>query len=248
MSTDVREITWKVGDLAKRTGLTIRTLHHYDEIGLLEPSRRSRSGHRLYAEQDVERLQRILSLRQLGFSLEQIADVLSGRDFPLVGILEQQVEHVRERIEMEKGLCSRLEAVTRLLRATGTVSVDALLELMEMMMNAEKHFTPEQLAYLAKRREELGEDRIESVENEWPVLIGKVKSAMEKGLDPTSPEVVALAKRWMELVREFTGGDAGVTQSLGRLYQQNLDSGNSQMGIDRAMADYIGKAVAGLKK
>ena len=57
----------KVGDLARRTGLTVRTLHHYDEIGLLKPSLHTESGHRLYTGRDVARLQQVLSLRQLGF-------------------------------------------------------------------------------------------------------------------------------------------------------------------------------------
>lgn len=65
---------WKVGDLAGRTGLSVRTLHHYDEIGLLSPSGRTGSGHRLYSAEDVLRLQRIRSLRALGFSLEEIRE------------------------------------------------------------------------------------------------------------------------------------------------------------------------------
>lgn len=63
---------WKVGELAEQTGLSVRTLHYYDEIGLLTPSQRTASGHRLYAPGDVIRLQQIKSLRQLGFPLEEI--------------------------------------------------------------------------------------------------------------------------------------------------------------------------------
>jgi len=72
----------KVGELARRTGLTVRALHHYDEIGLLRPSLRTEAGHRLYSEGDVARLQRVLSLRQLGFSLEEVRDCLD-RPSPL---------------------------------------------------------------------------------------------------------------------------------------------------------------------
>jgi DNA-binding transcriptional MerR regulator len=57
----------KVGELARRTGLTVRTLHHYDEIGLLNPSLHTEAGYRLYTAGDVARLQQVLSLRQLGF-------------------------------------------------------------------------------------------------------------------------------------------------------------------------------------
>ncbi len=71
----------KVGELAKRTGLTVRTLHHYDEIGLLKPSLKTESGHRLYTAVDVARLQQVLSLRQLGFSLEQVRDCLDRPGF-----------------------------------------------------------------------------------------------------------------------------------------------------------------------
>ena len=66
----------KVGELARRTGLTVRTLHHYDEIGLLRPSQHMVSGHRLYTAADVARLQRVLSLRQLGFGLEEVRQCL----------------------------------------------------------------------------------------------------------------------------------------------------------------------------
>ena len=66
----------QVGELAKITGLTIRTLHHYDEIALLKPSLRTEAGYRVYTAADVARLQHILSLRQLGFSLNEIRDCL----------------------------------------------------------------------------------------------------------------------------------------------------------------------------
>ena len=76
------EQTWKVGELAARTGLTVRTLHHYDAIGLLCPSGRTGSnhgsGHRLYTAADVTRLHQILCLKQLGFGLEQIKEYMFG--------------------------------------------------------------------------------------------------------------------------------------------------------------------------
>ena len=65
------ERRWKVGELAAVTGVTVRTLHHFDEIGLLHPAERSPVGHRLYTTSDVQRLYRILALRQVGISLER---------------------------------------------------------------------------------------------------------------------------------------------------------------------------------
>src|SRR5829696_7097424 len=66
----------RTGEVARATGLTVRTLHHYDEIGLLVPSRRSEAGYRLYSDGDVRRLYRIVALRGMGFPLGEIAAVL----------------------------------------------------------------------------------------------------------------------------------------------------------------------------
>ena len=65
-------MTYTVGEVARATGVTVRTLHHYDEIGVLNPSNRSASGYRIYGEGDLERLQEILFFRQLGFGLDEI--------------------------------------------------------------------------------------------------------------------------------------------------------------------------------
>ncbi|MEP7384533.1 MAG: MerR family transcriptional regulator, partial [Gemmatimonadota bacterium] len=75
----VAKDSWKVGELARRTGLTVRALHHYDAIGLLIPSGRTPSGHRLYERDDVERLQQIQSLRLMGFPLDEVKRLLAGR-------------------------------------------------------------------------------------------------------------------------------------------------------------------------
>lgn len=237
--------TWKVGELAKRSGLTVRTLHHYDEIGLLRPALRTRSGHRQYGEEDVARLQRIVSLRQLGLSLCEVGVVLDGAEGTLERVLERHAERVRERIRLERELLARLEAATRLLRSTGVVSVDVMLELMELTMDVESYYTPEQLEYLKRRGEELGEDAIRAAEAEWPQLIARMQSAMERGEDPASAEVQALARRWGELVHAFTGGDAGVTESLRRMYAEKLEGEGRFMGIDRSLVEYVGRAMGG---
>lgn len=81
----------KVGELAKRSGLTVRTLHHYDEIGLLKPSGRSDGGYRLYDRADVERLHAIQALRSLGLALDDIGNLLSGDGASLPTIVERQL-------------------------------------------------------------------------------------------------------------------------------------------------------------
>jgi DNA-binding transcriptional MerR regulator len=69
---------WQVGRLAAATGVTVRALHHYEDVGLLVPSGRTEAGHRLYADADVRRLYRIMALREFGMSLAEIRAALDG--------------------------------------------------------------------------------------------------------------------------------------------------------------------------
>src|SRR5205085_8718618 len=136
-----------------RTGLTIRTLHHYDEIGLLKPSLHTESGHRLYTADDVARLQQVLSLRQLGFSLEQVRDCLGGVGFSPLEVIRLHVARLREQIELQRGLCERLEALAAYFGPAGEVSAEAFLQTIEVMTMIEDYYTPEQLESMRKRRE-----------------------------------------------------------------------------------------------
>src|SRR5438270_4919129 len=153
----------KVGELARRTGLTVRTLHHYDEIGLLKPSLHTGAGHRLYTAGDVARLQQVLSLRQLGFSLEEVRACLDRADFSPLEVIRLHVARLREQIELQRQLCERLEALAEHFCPAGEVSADAFLQTIEVMTMIENYYTPEQLESLRKRREEAGpagEERI----------------------------------------------------------------------------------------
>ena len=107
----------RVGELARRTGLTIRTLHHYDEIGLLKPSQYSEAGYRLYSAGDVARLQQVLSLRQLGFSLEEVRDCLDRRGFSPLELIRLHIGRLRERIVLQRELCEKLEGIAAHFRA-----------------------------------------------------------------------------------------------------------------------------------
>ncbi|MEM9593972.1 MAG: MerR family transcriptional regulator [Acidobacteriota bacterium] len=234
---------FKVGELAERIGVTVRTLHHYDEIGLLRPARRSSSGHRQYDSGDLERLQRITSLRQLGFSLDQIGEALDGERFPIAEVVALHLQAMRQLIDHQHRLCDRFEGLLSRLGDGEELSVDDLLGTLEETAMIERHFTPEQLRDLAERGRRLGADRIEAVENEWPELIAAVTRARDGGRDPADPEVQALARRWRQLVEAFTGGDPEVERSVQNLYEQE-PAARERSGIDPELMAYVGKAMA----
>ena len=239
----------KVGELSRRTGVSIRALHHYDEVGLLVPSRRTGSGHRLYGQKEIRRLQQIRSLQQLGLTLDEVRLCIDRRGETLEGVIGRHVVRLRERIRAETELLARLEKLEERFEAgeEGVVA-EEFLQIMEMMTMVESYYTPEQLEQLKRRAEMVGEERIRAVEREWPELIAAVKREQERGTDPLSEPVLGLARRWRDLVREFTGGDGGITKAVGQVHRDNMDRGGSSHGLDAAVMAYIGRSIAALEQ
>ena len=238
---------WKVGELARRTGLTVRALHHYHAIGLLSPSHRTPSGHRLYDRADVERLQQVQSLRGMGIPLDEVKRLLDGAALSPRRVLAMHLERVRAEITRQTRIAGRLAALGAHMDAAHVVSMDDLCLLIQDMTRMDQYFTPEQLDVLRDRRERVGEQRIREVQAEWAELIPVVQAAMDRGEDPASPSVLALARRWKALVHEFTGGDPELADAVRRLYQSEAPAIRERLGKSvptPAMFPYIQRAWA----
>jgi DNA-binding transcriptional MerR regulator len=238
----MKDEAFRIGELAKRTGVSVRALHHYDAIGLLAPSRRSESRYRLYDREDIVRLQEIKSLRQLGFSLEEIRDLLAARRLTPLGVVEMHLRRVREQLELQRQLLGRLESIAEQLRAAETPTADEMMRTIEAMTMFEKYFTEEQRQTLKERGEKLGPEAIKAVEEEWPRLIATVREEMQKGTDPRSERVRELAKRWRELLSAFSGGDQKMEASAAKMYREEPQVAQ-QYGLDSEMFKYIGEAM-----
>ncbi|SDM51446.1 DNA-binding transcriptional regulator, MerR family [Paenibacillus jilunlii] len=133
--------TWKVGELARLTGLTIRTLRYYDQIDLFAPSGYSDSGHRLYTEADIVRLQQILSLKELGLSLEEIKTVLTGNDFSLPEIISLQIARIKANMRVQQKLLRELEHISSLMQSEQSLTIEDFTKVLETMrMSHEKFF------------------------------------------------------------------------------------------------------------
>jgi DNA-binding transcriptional MerR regulator len=166
---DVTAQTWRVGELAARTGLSVRTLHHYDAIGLLVPAARSEAGHRRYDAADVRRLYRVLALRQLGLPLERIAAVLEGEDGDPLETVRRHLADVDAELARIGRLRSTLAAIVVACEADEQPSPEAFLTAIEEMTMRSRYFTPDQQEQLARRREALGDAAIE----DYPAPVGR---------------------------------------------------------------------------
>lgn len=233
----------KIGELAKATGLTVRALHHYDEIGLLTPSGRSEAGYRLYSPGDVQRLFRIRALRRLGLGLDAVAAALEGDGDDLHGVVAAQLERVRHDIALQRRLQERLDQVLAAVGAGGEPSSEQLLDTIEVMTMTESYYTPEQQAALEERRDQLGPDGMQRVQQEWVDLIAEAEAERAAGTDPLDPRVQALAARWRGLIAQFTGGDEGTRASLNRLYAEQGPKRVSRGMVDPALMEYLRPAL-----
>ncbi|HEY5086162.1 MAG TPA: MerR family transcriptional regulator [Gemmatimonadaceae bacterium] len=245
----MKEPPWKVGDLARNTGMSVRALHHYDEIGLLKPSLRTSSGHRLYDRPDIERLQQIHSLRLMGISLDETKRLLDAASPSARQVIELHLTRLHEQIAMQKRLAGRLRALAHHLDASEPVSLDELCRTIEEMMTVEKYFTPEQLEVLEQRRTSVGEARMHEVRDSWNEIIPKVRTAMENGVDPASPDMLAIARRWKALVEEFTGGDPAIAKAVKTMYDHEGPTHKEKLGEvpTPGMFAYISKSFAAMK-
>ena len=180
--------TWSIGELAEQTGLTVRTLHHYDEIGLARPSRRTAAGHRRYAAADVRRLHRIVALRGFGFALPEIAALLDDTGLNARELVRRQLAQVGERLERAVRLHDRLGKVLGMFDAADTPSAVVLLTLIEEMTAVEHTYTPEESERLAASRQAMAE---KLTPEEYAEMAARRRAALES----MTPEQIADLQR-----------------------------------------------------
>lgn len=149
--------TWKVGELAKLTGLTIRTLRYYDNIGLFGPSAHSESGHRLYTASDIGRLQQILTLKELGLSLDEVRSVISGENDRLADIVALQIARLKENIIAQQKLVRELEHVTGLITRHEPLTVEDFTRLLAAMRTSHERYFAERRANWELHLDRLGD-------------------------------------------------------------------------------------------
>ena len=122
---------YRVSEVSRIAHVTVRTLHHYDEIGLLTPSDRSRKGYRLYSSADLQRLHQILLFRELGFSLEGIGEILDAPAFDRTAALRAQRELLRERVERTENVIRAVDSALRALEGDETMDEKEMFQGLE---------------------------------------------------------------------------------------------------------------------
>lgn len=224
----------KIGELARLTGLTVRTLHHYDSIGLLSPSARTQAGYRLYQHSDMDRLHRIMALRRFGLSLAEIATSLASNDLPLSIIVAKQIAMLDQQLAQAANLRSRLLILQTQLEQGQEPDLADWLTTMEQMNMINKYFTQDEVRQMPMLNDA-------AVEQEWQTLVARVRALMDTGADAGSPAAQALATEWMvKLVRD-TSAHPGLFARLNTMHGQEPGM-QAKTGIDAPLMRFVTSA------
>ena len=241
MTIKATKKSWKVGELANETGLTVRTLHHYDQIGLLNPSQETEGGHRIYSTADVEKLQKIITLKQLGFSLDKIKDMIASPKFSLRSATTQLRMEIEKRKADLDDIESRLRDAEQF-QGSGEVRSDQILQLLSRMNLFERHLTQEQQDLIRQHDIKFGPEKLDELRKEWLVATEELQKAISSKLSLSDWRTKAICMRWFGLACAFTGGSLDGAYDLKKIVDAE-PSASLHLGLPgtdlRKIFDYI---------
>lgn len=237
----------KIGELAKAAGVSVRCLRHYDHIGLLQPNSSRESGHRLYNQKDVERLQQIISLKSMGLSLQDIARCLEEEEYDLLKTFTMQEAAIFRDIEALQKIRINLRLMIDRLALDQDLTMKELLSFIKEVQTMEKYYTPEQLEKLKNRYEKYPKE-VKEVEKAWPILFKKFEEAMNAGLSVTDLKVQVLASEAQHYIDLFTGGDKEIEANLDKAAEHNRENALKMWNVPKEVFDYANQARMSIKK
>ena len=215
----IPEVFMTVGEVAKKMGITVRTLQYYDKEGLFSPSLQSEGGRRLYTDKDLIKLHQILSMKHLGFSLDDIKNRLVSLDTPeqVANALEEQADALRKKIESLREALRQTEALREEVLKMQSVDFKKYADIIvNLQMKNDfywliKHFDDRTLDHIRSRFDQTsGLKMIETFHN----LQSEAIRLQGDGVSPESEKGQAFAEAFWQMVTEFTGGDREILSLL----------------------------------
>lgn len=221
-----RAAQYTVQQVATLAGVSVRTLHHYDQIKLLQPSSRTAAGYRLYGEADLLRLQQILFFRELDFPLQDIQRILDRPGFDQVQALEGHRRMLQERMERLALLINTVDKTIQRLEEDSTMLTDAELyegfsqeQIERYKREAREQYDPKLVEESDRRARKMSKAQWQAVGAEGQAVSIRMAELMDR--DPGDPEVQQTIARHHAWIENFYPCSAEIYRGLGQLYVEH---------------------------
>jgi MerR family transcriptional regulator, thiopeptide resistance regulator len=241
------EMQYTVKQLAAMAGVSARTLHYYDEIGLLKPSRNPDNGYRIYTRTSLLRLQQILFLRELGISLEDIQSVLDRPDFDMQHALEQHWMALVARQERLTALIRTVERTLQHMKGSNVMKDQDLFEgfseekQKEYEVEAERRWGDTHVKESQKRWGSYSAEKKQAIKEEGKAVYLDLVAAIPLG--PSSPQAQSGIARWHQHLRYFYEPDTQVLLGLGDLYNEDPEFNAFFVKLHPDLAAFMREAI-----
>jgi DNA-binding transcriptional MerR regulator len=242
---------YRVGEVARMSGVSVRTLHHYHDVGLLVPSGRSESGYRMYSSGDLERLRRILYYRELDFRLDRIAEMLAGPGGPAEDHLRRQHRLLRERLARTRELIDAIEHEMEARRMGLSLTPEEQLQVFgtdkigEYTKEAEERWGHTDAWRESQRRAAAyTKDDWVAIKGEADANTAALAAAMKDGVAPTSETAMELAEAHRDHIsRWFYDCSYGQHRALAEMYVSDPRFTRTYDEIAPGFSDYVHDAI-----
>ncbi len=238
-----------VGELAKKMDTTVRTLQYYDKENLLKPSAQSEGGRRLYTTKDMVKLHQILSMKFLGFSLDDIKNHLISLDTPqeVANALSEQAQIIKEKITNLTEALSAIEALQGEVEQMHTVDFNKYADIIKLLQLKNENYWIVKLfddKLMTHIRNHFTEDSGKALFVKYQSLCDETVKLKIGGETPEGEKGQEIAKEWWSMITEFTGGDMSMLPELVKFNESKKDWGNEWKEKQAIADEFIGKALA----
>ncbi|MCZ2822621.1 MerR family transcriptional regulator [Modestobacter sp. VKM Ac-2977] len=244
-------MSWTVGELARLAGVTVRTLHHYDRIGLVRPSERTSAGYRSYDAHDLDRLQQVLLYRELGFPLDEVATLLDDPEADPAAHLRRQHRLLRERLERTRAMVAAVEKEMEARQMGISLSPEERFEVFgdwlpeEYAAEAEERWgDSDAWAQSQRRTAAMTKEDWLRVKAEGDDVERRFAAALAAGAPADSNAAQDLAEEYRQQIsRNFYDCSPEVHAGLGRMYVEDERFSAYYERIAPGLAQYVSTAV-----
>ncbi len=234
---------YSINELCRLTKVSVRTLHHYDDIKILKPNHRTPKGHRRYSEQELLRLQQIVTLKFMGFSLAEIKKILQQTGFDIFASLKMQEKALTEQAAMIQKIIKLISYLNTQHELQKPVDWDTVIQIIEVLKLNETDSQQWYEKYLTSAEQQQYNRYALTRTHVWQALYDEVKKNLD--IDPESEAGMAIVKKWVALAQQSYGDQPMLINKLWEAYKAGIIP--SDLPNEKQVIAYLVKAFAKLQ-